>query len=205
MFEVSEAALRIFQAAGISFSILFGIVAAGKGLQEYSKANKIHEEELKWKKTLLVKDLWSAHRTGKTRDAMTMLDWDGRKYEVRSNDFQQVSWSAMLLALRTQSADERPLHFSTAEVYIRDCFDELFDDYGKFELYIESHLLDPESLRNFCGYYIKKIIEHDNRHYAEYGTRPIENFMTYYGYRKALDFCARRSSWRNRKDAIGIA
>jgi len=161
-------------------AIVGGLVAAFKALDETRENRRQRVRELRWKKVELAREIIDKlYASKRFHDALTMVDWTGRDYEVAPNNVQQVVWEDLPSALRLW---EEPIAFDEKEVYIRDCFDELFDGLNLLEHYLRTDLLDFNDVEFPMASYIGKIVERGD---------DVSRFMNHYGYRLAKAFIER--------------
>jgi len=160
---------------------LFGIY---KIVIELRHATENREQELRWRKAQAAKSLNDEMlNEDESRAAMTMLDWDGRVFQLANERSARVSAEEMLEALRTTNTV-----FSDLEVFVRDSFDAYFYRLGMLEHSINRRLVDFEDVEHPADYYVKLLAKN----------RPVfENFLSCYGYKRTLAFLGRFDDWRN--------
>ena len=162
-------------------AIVGGLAAAYKGLRELSESRRLREHELRWKQAQLAREVLNSFFSNKfVRDATIMLDWYGREFEIGPNKKAEIVWADLPVALRTWGGPQVP--FDDTQVYIRDCFDALFDGLELIEHYLRTGLLDFSDVQFPMAYHVKKLREHWNA---------MEPFMNRYGYSLALAFVDR--------------
>jgi len=170
----------IVQIISLAVAIVGGLVAAFKALDEVRENRRQRVRELRWKKAELAREIVDKLYSSKRfHDALIMVDWTGREYEIAPGNVQEINWGDLPGALRLW---EEPISFDEKEIYIRDCFDELFDGLNLLEHYLRTDLLDFKDVEFPMAYYVGKIIE---RHEA------VAEFMNHYGYRLAKSFVER--------------
>lgn len=98
---------------------------------------------------------------------------------VREGVRKTVTWEEMEEALRPHDVNSS---FSSKEVYVRDCFDNLFDAIEQIEHFPRIELIEFEDVRYPLGYYISKLREHEPA---------VGRFIEFYEYRHAAAFIAR--------------
>lgn len=161
-------------------AIVFSFVAFIKSLKEVRENRHLRSEELRWKNASLARDiLVGLKENPKVIDAMTMLDWTGREYEVRTGRKESITWNEMEAALRPhdESSD-----FTQKEVHIRDCFDKLLNGLEEVEHYLRLGLIEFEDVRYPLAYYIKKLKEHESA---------VRQFIEFYEFERAVTFIAK--------------
>ena len=121
-------------------AIIGGLVAAFRAISETAENRALRARELRWKKAQLAREILDRfHANRQFRDALIMLDWSGREFEISPSIREQVHWEELPIALR---AWKEPTLFTEKEVYIRDCFDQLFDGFNLLEHYLQTRLLE---------------------------------------------------------------
>jgi hypothetical protein len=160
-------------------AIVFGFVALIRTLREVRENRQLRSEELRWKKASLARDTLVALKTNaKVIDALTMLDWTGREYEVGKGLRDTVTWGEIERALRPHDSTS---DFADKEVYVRDCFDNLLDGIEEIE-HLQIGLIEFEDVRYPLAYYIKKLNEHQSA---------VSRYIEFYDYKRAAALIAR--------------
>ena len=157
-----------------------------KELEEAINNRQQREEELRWRKASLARDilkeLWGDIYAS---DAMNMLDWSNREFNIKPGVTKAISREEMWAALRTS-----PTNFDEKEKYVRDCFDTFFGKMQTTEHYISINLVVFEDVEYPFNYFAGKL-----------GKRRdvVETFLKTYEYHKALAFLNRLSNWERPK------
>ena len=71
-------------------------------------------------------------------------------------------------------------------MFIRDCFDALFDRFSRFELYVQNQLVELSDLSSYFGYYVEQMSKNKEVY---------EGFMVKYDYAKIILFLERFKEW----------
>jgi hypothetical protein len=170
----------LVQMAAWTVAIIGGLIAAFKALDETRENRKQRLRELRWRKAELARDIIAKlYANRRFRDAFVMVDWSGREFEVSPGHLVEIRWDDLPSALRPW---EEPISFDEKEVYIRDCFDELFDGLNLLEHYLRTGLLDFQDVEFPMAYYIGKLRERGEA---------VRTFMDHYGNRLAKAFVER--------------
>ncbi len=170
----------VVQVAAWVVAIVGGLIAAFKAIHETRENRRQRLRELRWKKAELAREIIDKlHSNKRLRDALVMVDWTGREFEISPGERKEISWDDLPGALRPW---EEPISFDEKEVYIRDCFDELFDGLNLLEHYLRTDLLDFEDVKFPMAYYIGKLKERGDA---------VRTFMNHYGNRQAKAFVER--------------
>ncbi|MGB7290926.1 MAG: hypothetical protein WBD99_01970 [Thermodesulfobacteriota bacterium] len=172
----------IFEVLSWVAAVLAGIVAAGIAIYQMVLNRRQRSEELRWQQANAAKDLLNTiFNDPYFRNAMIMLDWSGRPFETKPGKWEQIKISDVLSALRT-----RQLSFEDKEVFIRDCFDHVFDAFERLEHFIRINVVHFSDVEFEFGYYAKKLSEQ---------REVFNNFLSQYGYKLALMFLSRFEEW----------
>src|SRR5947207_2411563 len=85
--------LKVVQLLVWIATIVFGLAALRRTLNEARENRSLRSEELRWKKANLARDVIVALKGDpQVRDALQMLDWTGRVYEVHEGVRDTVTW-----------------------------------------------------------------------------------------------------------------
>jgi len=127
------------------------------------------DEEVKREKANLARTvLGDMNKDTYANDAMSMLDWGERDYDVRTTPgapatvdkiTERDMWAGLRIAERQ--------HFVPKERYIRDCFDRFFGVMRTLENYIKTELIDIEDVRDPFAYFAN-LMKEDGRWIYEY-------------------------------------
>lgn len=148
-----------------------------KSREERSRSRELREEELRWRKASLARDIlnemWSDPYCV---DAMLMLDWEVRDFKI-DDDEVTITRDEVWAALRVVDNE-----FDDTESYIRDCFDHFFGMMQIIEHYININLIQFEDVTYPFGYFSGKL---------KLKKSCVETFLESYEYDKALYFLKR--------------
>jgi Asp-tRNA(Asn)/Glu-tRNA(Gln) amidotransferase C subunit len=162
-----------------------GLVAAFKAIAEWRRATLQRRDELRQKALEfrhkqavfsrdLIKDIFG---DAWSRAALRMLDWDLNDYEDVKGTKYEISRAEVKRALRTSE-----LHFSDTEVYIRTCFESLYDYLEQLENLIRLEVINFQDIETTFRYYAVRAVRPDTDH---------SSFFVYYDYPKAKQFIDR--------------
>lgn len=137
-------------------AVLGGLYGVWSGINE-SKAHRAQQEaQLRWQQAELARQiLEKLGDNPKAKSAMRMLDWSGREFEVAPGHRDRIKTEEMITALRTDD-----LKFTDKEVFVRDCFDDLFDGFELIEHYVRIRLIRFDDVKAPISYYVQKLNEH---------------------------------------------
>lgn len=169
----------LVEVASWSIAILGGLVAAFRALWAARQSRILRREELSWRKAELARKILSELRAdSRIQNALQMLDWTGRDYQIASDQWKPVTWDEMVNALRITDI----MTFDDKDAFVRDCFDSLFDALEQVEHYLRTGLLEFRDVEFPLEYHVEKLRDFEN------AVRP---FMKQYGYDLALAFVDR--------------
>ena len=153
-----------------------------KSRQETKRGREQREDELRWRKAGLARDvlneLWEDPYAN---DAMLMLDWSNREYNIGQDVTQRITHDDVWTALRIA-----PTNFTPKEKYIRDCFDHFFGAMQIIEHYISIKLIEFEDVKYPFNYFAGKLNKK---------REVVVPFLKKYEYDKAIDFLRRLDNW----------
>ena len=171
------------QAASWLAAVAAGVFGIIKIVVELRHARAQREQELRWRKAQAAKSLNDEMLSDQdSQAAMTLLDWDGREFEIKHGAKEKITTEAMLGSLRTVNT-----RFSDSEAFVRDAFDKFFYYLGIFEHSIATGLVDFPDLEYPIEYYVAILAK--NR-------AVFEHYLMTYGFQRSLSFLARFASWR---------
>jgi Asp-tRNA(Asn)/Glu-tRNA(Gln) amidotransferase C subunit len=162
-----------------------GLIAAFTAISAWRRATLQRSEELtqrqlefRHKQAVFSRDLikdifgdvWA-------RAALRMLDWDLYDYEDPKGKRYQIARAEVKRALRTSNLD-----FSDKEVYIRACFESLYDYLEQMENLVRLEVINFEDIETTFRYYIVRALRADTAH---------SGFLDYYDYPRVKNFMAR--------------
>lgn len=171
--------------------IVGGLFALFRGVDEVRQSREIRQQEFRWKQADAAKELIEKMSADKNvRCAMKMLDWENRQFDDNGRQTAPITAALMLGALRVSYAhvpQPDPLVFTLDEVFVRDCFEALFDEYERFENYIRIQLINFSDVKFPIGYYVKLMTRN----------KPVfKSFLQTYGYELALGLLERFPEWQ---------
>jgi hypothetical protein len=160
------------------------LVSAREAIVELKSSNKEKEIENRHKQAAVARDiLKDIFDNEKSRNAMKMLDWDGREYGDCECDYEEwytVTFKDVRNALRVKD-----LSFEDKECFIRDCFEDLFDKFELIQHYINIGFLNFDDVKVPLHYYAEIIKDKLDE---------FEPFLDEYGYPNAKRLILNSSS-----------
>ncbi|MFZ2889555.1 MAG: hypothetical protein WA010_03680 [Sulfuricurvum sp.] len=162
---------NIFDIATFPIVSIITILGFNKSLYEFRNSTKEKAKENRLKQLSTARDILDKMFSEvKSKNAMKMLDWDGRAYQ--DNTFSHfITLDNVRLSMRVDN-----LAFNEKEQFIRDCFEDFFDKLELIAHYINIGLINEEDVSVPLSYYAK-IIMHDYDSFKP--------FLLTYGYEKA--------------------
>lgn len=152
-----------------------------KELHEATLSREQRDREQQWRKAGLAREMLKEMLTDpRATDAMLMLDWGSREYDV-DDVWMTITKEEVLEALRIE--DEV---FEDHEVYVRDCFDAFFGTMQMTQYNIDIDLVNRSDVDYPFSYYASKM-QDDKEAFLK--------FLTKYRYDLALKFLDTFRSW----------
>lgn len=160
--------------------IVGGLFAAFRGIYELRETRKQKQRDLRWKQAntayALIKEMLASQGVN---DTITMMDWDGREYEVTPGQKSIIMATDIQPALRITQ-----LQFQPKEMFIRDCFDAFLFHIVIIEHAIRNGLIEFRDVKFPIQYYWTSIQKLELE-------SVLENFMRAYLYHDAKSFFQR--------------
>ncbi len=142
------------------------------------KQNKL---VLRWKQAEAAKKILDEmHADKNAAAAMKMLDWNDVKFEVVPGKREVIWEEDYVKALRTKNLD-----FTEKEMFIRNCFDNLFYYMAMMEHYVKSDLILLQDVAFPLDYYLNTM----KRNHEVF-----ENFLIFYEQDRTHNFMKRLSN-----------
>ena len=165
----------------IIIATLGSIVAAGKWIYEYSAKNK-------WEKNkFLLEQLENFEHREETKVVELILDWNVRKINYGEKEYL-INDAVLFDALSTHN---KKSSFDPTEVFIRNVFDDYFENLTKFAFMCKVGLINEKNFRLFMEYWFGIISGKRNSKSKELREQ-MYKFMNYYGYNNLLDFILKK-------------
>jgi len=159
---------------------LVAILVAFKILMEMKKGLQQRKIEHRWKQSRHALELLQTIKSDyKSNSALEMLVSSGKSFEIKKDTFQPVSIAEVEKALRIEDAK-----FNKKEVFIRECFNSLYDNLETVEHCISMEIIQFEDIRSPFEMYAEEL-NSEQYHYS---------FREAYGYDLADSFICRFDS-----------
>lgn len=139
-----------FEILSKTVAIIGGIVSALALIWTLNESTVQKKLELRRNQSRLGMELVDAILSDtQTFDALRMVDWNRRIYQVGKNK-QVITTEDVRIALDIQNSD----HLSEIDVFIREHFDELFYHMEKIERCLRVDLIQFEDIQSPLDYYL---------------------------------------------------
>jgi hypothetical protein len=156
------------------------IDARDRAVEQRKDELEWRKTELRWKKAELAREILTNFKENQRYcDALIMLDYSGREFTISEGCREQVEWHELPNALQPW---HEPITFTDKEIYIRDCFDQLFDAFNLLEHYLRTDLLEFSDIEFPMAYYVQKLRERRDA---------VTPFIHHYHFTLAIDFINR--------------
>jgi hypothetical protein len=174
-----------------SLTLVAAPFAAYRGLEEWRRATEQRREELLLRQREfrhkqatfareLVKDIFDDK---KARAALKMLDWLYEVYVDEDEQEHEIRRAEVQSALRvTQSVLQGNETLSEKDVFIRNCFEALYNYLEQLENLIDLQVVNFEDIGTVFRYYMTRALRPDVAHLS---------FLDFYDYPRAKKFLLR--------------
>jgi hypothetical protein len=171
-----ETARLFVEAGGFSVAIFTAWQGLKKAHEDRKDALDQAKRDLQWRQTVEAqKAVRRLVGDPRAQNAMIMLDWSDREFEIAPDQTDTISFVERQNALRTD-----PEIFDAKEMFIRDCFDALFDQFQMIQQEINNKLFDVEHVYYPVAYFSRLMWLPTDR-------PVIQAFLEKYGYPLAKD------------------
>jgi len=165
-----------------SISLVVAIVVCIIGYQEY-KANQ------KWKKAEFVaKEIKSFESNSEIQNAMSLLDWNNRHFlipkEYTNTSKDEVVIITEEIIIKALQSCQNKENYSYACAFVEESFDTFFSYLQRFELYIESGLINFGDIRPYILYWIQVIGDKNNKTISPLYKIHIWKYINKYNFKK---------------------
>lgn len=161
-----------------------GILTVAKWVYEYSK-------KMKWEKNKFLLERIEIFKQRSTVKLMhKLLDWNAG-VEVEING-EKISIDDKILFEAMQTHDKKE-YFSDVEYYLREVFDDYFDNLNELVLLTKSGLIDEKNLRVFLQYWLE-ILSGEKKSKSFSLVNQFKIYLNYYGYSELHFFIMKKIS-----------
>jgi hypothetical protein len=148
---MSQPARDRFEVASKSIAIIGGIISALGLIITLQGSITQRSTEHRWNQAKLAMELIDDMLSDpQAFDALRMIDWDSRTYQVGKDHEEKIGTGEVHDALDVRNNS----NLSPAGVYVRESFDRLFYHLGKLERAIDSDLVRFEDVDSPLDYYV---------------------------------------------------
>jgi hypothetical protein len=140
-----------FDVASKSMAIIGGIVSAVALIVTLQGGLSQRAREHRWNQAKLAMELVDAMLSDRQAfDAMRMIDWDQRKYEIGGGRTELITSKDVYDALDVRNN----AGLSPSAIYVRESFDRLFHHLGKMQRSLKSRLITFDDACSPLRYYV---------------------------------------------------
>lgn len=140
-----------FELTSKSVAIVGGIISAFVLIATMQGGIAQRSREHRWNQARLAMELVDTMMSDvQSFDAMRMIDWDARSYEISSGRAEMIDSQDVRDALDVRNNASLP----PGAVYVRESFDRLFHHMGKIERALKSELIRFDDVRRPLAYYV---------------------------------------------------
>lgn len=170
-----NSALTRFEVAFKSVAIVGGIISAIAIVVALQAGTSQRKIELRWKQANLAMDLLDSMLSDtQAFDALRMVDWNARTYQITGDEEARIDSAAVEFSLDVQNNND----LSPSGVYVRESFDRLFYHMGRIERSVRTDLIVFDDVRGPLDYYVPILR-------SRYG-RVLMPYMRQLGFRDAI-------------------
>lgn len=169
-----------------SVGILGALVAASIGIWQMVETRYQRTEELRWRQANLARELIDKMLADEQAgSALRMLDWEeqSHEYEIEVGRKEEINVNDVYSALQVNDSQKSP-----KDVYIRECFDQLFFHINQVERSLRIKVLQFDDVKFPLDYYSKLMLQQK---------MVFETYMNEYGDKEALTFFQRFEGWKS--------
>lgn len=161
----------MFKNIEVILTICFSVIGAAKWIYEYTK-------KLKWERTKFLSEKMDEFLSdSEIKKVLVMLDWNSANIEL-DGKYIRYDDNLLMSALTTHNVKSS---FSVEEKYIRTLFDNFLDKLMRFQIWIDTGLIDEKDTIRFLGYYLD-IMSGKRKSKSKEFVSHLKNYMNFYGY-----------------------
>jgi len=139
-----------FEVTSKTVAIIGGILSAVALVWTLQSSTEQRASELRWKQANLAMELVDTLLSDpRAFDALRMIDWNSRSYQIGADEDALISVENARNALNILNN----YNLSPSDIYVRESFDRLFYHMGRMERSLRSELILFEDVRSPLGYY----------------------------------------------------
>lgn len=167
-----------------------------------------------WKKAeFIAREIKAFESDPEVQNAMSMLDWENRhftipkKYTDTNKDEVVIITDEMVIkALQRQQDGES---YSYVRAFIEESFDAFLSYLQRFELYVESGLINSDDIKPYIYYWVKVLADKDDSTISNMYRIQLWRYINRYNFRSIKQLCERFAypvdSFRVTPSVIGSA
>jgi len=163
-----------------------GVVGALAGLfnlaRETKQSRAQRRDELRWRKASGANDMLNTFYADPVfRNAMLMLDWDGRPFQIDENRTITITRDDIWAAL-----ERPPAPFDDKNLMIRTAMDRMFEAFDRIGHAIKIEVMTDRDVTYALAYYIGVLAQN----------RPVvKAYMLDLGFKEAFSYFSKRPEW----------
>ena len=139
-----------FEVTAKVVAILGGIISAIALVVTLQSSTEQRASELRWKQANLAMELVDTMLSdSQAFDALRMIDWYERTYQISTDEEAVISSEDVRSALDVKNND----NLSQSGVFVRESFDRLLYHMGRMERSVRTELIKFDDVRSPLGYY----------------------------------------------------
>lgn len=170
--DFAEGVIAVFGVPAGIYTAWKAIGEMKNGRHENARQTAEKAKENRLKQALAARDALSqVFGSPRSMAALQMVDWSGRIYSDGKHEFT-IAFDELGTALRIDN-----LNFDNPkELYIRECFDDLFSNLELLQHYIDIELVHADDVTIPFAYYARRIVGNPG---------VFDGFLGAYGYARA--------------------
>jgi hypothetical protein len=171
-----------FEVIAWVIGIIGGIVGLARLVTENRLARHQRETEQRWRMAGAANDLLSSFYADPVfRNAMLMLDWDDRPFEIAPGTVVTISRSDIWNAL-----ERPPVPFDAKNLFIRTAMDRMFEAFDRIGHSIDVGVMTGDDIKYALEFYIRALAQRRTL---------VELYMKELGFEQAVDFFNKSRAW----------
>lgn len=152
-------------------TIIFSAIGVGKWIYEYTK-------KMKWERTKFLSDKVESFLTDpEIKKVLTILDWNSATIVFKDQLLKYNDYMVM----ESLITHNYKTTYTKEEKYIRELFDYFLDELSKFQIWIDTGLIEEKQTKRFLGYYLN-IMSGKRKSKSDDYIKSLKTYIEYYGY-----------------------
>ncbi|HEX5058206.1 MAG TPA: hypothetical protein VFV99_02545, partial [Kofleriaceae bacterium] len=168
------------------FTWAVGVVGALAGLlnlaRETRQSRRQRSDELRWRKASGANDMLNSFYADPVfRNAMLMLDWDGRPFQMDENRTITITREDIWAALARP-----PAPFDDKNLFIRTAMDRMFEAFDRIGHAIKIEVMADRDITYALVYYVGVLAQNRD---------VVQKYMLDLGFKEALTYFRKHQEW----------